>query len=376
MAEKTKAQQGAGPARSRARGGPASCEITGMHDEHRTLRGWLLASIVAVFLTLVVGGITRLTESGLSITEWQPVSGVFPPTNEADWRAAYEEFLRIPQANTTHAGITLDGFKFIYWWEWIHRFFARVVGLVFAVPYAWLLWRRRIPDGLRLRLAALPLLTLAQGVLGWYMVQSGLAGRSSVSAYRLAAHLSLALAILVVAAWTWADLRRAGETNPTPPAAPAWRRATLALVVAISVTIVTGAFVAGLRAGEIFNTFPLMGGQLVPPGYASGLGWWRGAFEHPVAAQFHHRVLAMLTAAYAVLLAWRASAASRAARGTLEPAAARAIRAVAAVALAQVALGIATLVLSVPIALGVVHQLTGALLLTVAVLALHRVRGW
>lgn len=352
-----------------------------MHPDHRTLRAWLLASMIAVFATLLVGGVTRLTESGLSITEWKPVSGVLPPTNEADWREAYDAFLRIPQASTTHAGITLDEFKFIFWWEWIHRFFARVVGLVFAVPYAWLLWKRRIPGGLRLRLAALPVLTLAQGALGWYMVQSGLAERSSVSSYRLAAHLSLALAILVVAAWTWADLRedRAAPHEPAPSGA--WRHAMLGLVAAIGVTIVTGAFVAGLRAGEIFNTFPLMGGQVVPPGYLSDLGWWRGAFEHPVAAQFHHRALAVLTATFAIVLAWRATAASRpGARGSAQgtsigPRAARAARAVAGVALAQVALGIATLVMSVPLVLGVVHQLTGALLLTVAVLALHRFRG-
>lgn len=361
-----------------------------MVDPHRGLRAWLVASIAAVFLTLMVGGVTRLTESGLSITEWKPISGVFPPTDSATWQAEYERFLRIPQASTTHLGITLDGFKFIFWWEWIHRFLARAVGLVFAIPYLWLLWRRRIPDGLKLRLASLPLLTLAQGALGWYMVQSGLAERSSVSSYRLAAHLSLALAILVVAVWTWADLRALARRDVAdePPASDAWRRAMLTLVVAVSVTVVSGAFVAGLRAGEIFNTFPLMGGQVVPPGYAFDGGWMRGAFEHPIAAQFHHRVLALLTAALALVMAWRAGRSSRdpltigrdgavigSARPPLTQAAARAIRVVGAVALVQVALGIATLLLSVPVVLGVVHQLTGALLLTVAVLALHRCRG-
>lgn len=344
-----------------------------MNDRHRGLRAWLVASIIAVFLTLMVGGATRLTESGLSITEWKPVSGVLPPANDADWRAEYERFLEIPQASTTHRGITLDEFKFIFWWEWIHRFLARGVGLVFALPYVWLLWRRRIPQGLQLRLASLPLLTLAQGALGWYMVQSGLAVRSSVSSYRLAAHLSLALAILVVAVWTWADLREAGRPGGAVPDEPTtnhrWRGAMLALVIAISVTIVSGAFVAGLRAGEIFNTFPLMGGQVVPPGYVFEGGWWRGAFEHPIAAQFHHRVLATGTAIAAIvmaMLAWRTT--------TLGRDAARAIMAVGALAVLQFALGIATLLLSVPIMLGVLHQLTGATLLMVAVLGLHHCR--
>ncbi len=355
-----------------------------MRDEQRGLRAWLMASIIAVFLTLMVGGITRLTESGLSITEWKPVSGVFPPTNDADWQAAYEAFLLIPQASTTHAGITLEGFKFIYWWEFIHRLLARGVGLVFAVPYVWLLWRRRIPDDLKLRLAALPLLTLAQGVLGWYMVQSGLAVRSSVSSYRLAAHLALALAILVVAAWTWADLRDAtrgdgAEAEPLP--SDGWRRATMTLVTLVAVTVVSGAFVAGLRAGEIYNTFPFMGGRVVPPGYASDVGWWRGAFENPVAAQFHHRVLAVVTALTALVMAlraWRPAFAAidaRNDRASIGRTAARAVVAVGAVALAQLSLGIATLLHSVPITLGVLHQLTGAFLLTLAVLALHRMRG-
>ena len=161
-----------------------------------------MACVIAVVLAVVVGGITRLSESGLSITEWKPVSGVLPPMTSAAWDTAYQDFLRIPQAQTVHRGITVAGFKLIYWWEWFHRLLARGVGLVFAVPYIVLLARRRIPDGYRVRLAALPVLTLGQGVLGWYMVQSGLAVRSSVSAYRLTAHLALALEILVVAMWT------------------------------------------------------------------------------------------------------------------------------------------------------------------------------
>lgn len=336
------------------------------------LRRWLVACVVAVYLAVVVGGITRLTESGLSITEWKPVSGVFPPTTDTAWAEAFAAFQRIPQAQTTHAGITLGEFKFIFWWEWFHRILARGVGLVFALPYAWFLLRRRIPPGLRLRLAALPVLTLAQGALGWYMVQSGLAERSSVSAYRLAAHLALALAILVVALWTWADLRprEAGDGSPVrPDLVGRWRWLALAATAMVAVTIVSGAFVAGLRAGTIFNTFPLMGGEVVPPGYAQVAGWWRNALENPIAAQFHHRVLAIATGVFALVLAWRAPASG------LPAPAVRSLRTLGAVVLLQVTLGIVTLLLAVPITLGVLHQFVGVLALSAGVLALHRVRG-
>jgi cytochrome c oxidase assembly protein subunit 15 len=343
----------------------------------RSLRRWLVACIVAVLLAVVVGGITRLTESGLSITEWNPVSGVFPPTTDAGWQEAYEAFQRIPQAQTTHRGITLSGFKWIYWWEWFHRILARGVGLVFAIPYVWLLWRGGIPRRFRLRLAALPVLTLGQGVLGWYMVQSGLAVRSSVSAYRLTAHLALALAILVVALWTWADLRPRAREASAGPVSAGWRWAMLALVAAIGATILSGGFVAGLRAGTIFNTFPLMGGAVVPPGYDQLAGWWTNAFENPIAAQFHHRVLAILTGTAALLAAWWATRAGherRAGRPGLGADAVRAVRILGGAALLQVLLGIATLLLAVPIVLGVLHQLVGVLVLGAGVLALHEVR--
>ena len=336
--------------------------------EHRSaLRQWLFASIIAVFLTVIVGGITRLTESGLSITEWKPVSGMFPPLSAAHWESAYQEFLRIPQAQTTHSGITLSGFKFIYWWEWIHRFLARGVGLVFAIPYVWLLVRGRIPRGLKLRLSALPVLTLAQGALGWYMVQSGLAVRVSVSSYRLTAHLALALGILAVAVWTYSELSHHDERAPR--ASRSWRRALAAMTAMITVTVLSGGFVAGLRAGKIYNTFPLMGGKVVPPGYAEMAPWWVNAFENPIAAQFHHRVLAVLTGALALLLA------SLAFRSGMDERGIRAVRTLGAVVMLQVALGIATLLMSVPIALGVLHQFTGVLALTAALVASERARG-
>lgn len=330
------------------------------------VRRWLVACIAAVLLAVGVGGATRLTESGLSITEWKPISGVLPPLNDERWQAEYEAFQKIPQAQTVHAGITLQGFKAIYWWEWVHRLVARGVGLVFAIPYLVFLARGSIPSGLRVRLAALPALTLAQGALGWYMVQSGLSVRTSVSAYRLAAHLALALAILVVALWTYCDLTPPRDRAATPAG---WRRAIGAVTALIGVTVVSGAFVAGLDAGRIFNTFPLMAGQIVPPGYGQLAPAWTNVFENPAAVQFNHRVLAIVTGFAAIMLAARARA------GRLGAPTARSVQLLGVVVVVQVALGITTLLLAVPVWLGVTHQIVGVTALSVAVVALHRSRA-
>lgn len=308
--------------------------------------------------TIAIGGGTRLTESGLSITEWKPVTGIIPPVSAAGWQAAYQQYLTIPEARTVHAGITLSQFQALYWWEWAHRLAGRLVGVLVLVPFLWF-WRRRlIPPGLLPRLASLPLLVGAQGVLGWYMVRSGLVDRTSVSPYRLVAHLALALVIYAIAIWTAASLGR----DDARARAPGSVRPTLfVLTVAIVATILSGGFVAGLDAGRIFNEFPLMGGRLVPPGYG-GVAGIRNWFENPIAAQFNHRLLAMLLAS-AVLLAWWWSERRWAANLR------RWMRLAAVVVLIQVALGIATLLLGVPVGIAVIHQLGAVALLTVVLLA-------
>lgn len=333
----------------------------------RPLIRWLDATVVAVAIAVVVGGITRLTESGLSITEWQPVSGVLPPLTDTDWAAAYTAFLQIPQAQTIHLGITLGGFKVLYWWEWIHRLLARGVGLVIAVPFFWFWARGQLPAALHLRLASLPVLVAAQGALGWYMVSSGLSERTNVSQYRLVAHLGLALVILVVALWTSASLR-AGATARGAAPMPRWRGIADAFAVWIFGVILSGGFVAGLRAGKSYNTFPLMGGEWVPQGYGQLDGFFANAFENPAAAQFNHRVLAIATVLMAVVL-WR-----MAAKGGAPAHVVRTLRVVALVAGAQVALGITTLLLRVPVAVAALHQLTAVVLLGAAVLAAHATR--
>ncbi|WP_043580054.1 COX15/CtaA family protein [Gemmatimonas phototrophica] len=332
------------------------------------LRRWMLASIVAVFVAVAVGGITRLTESGLSITEWKPVSGALPPSGDAAWALELEKFRQIPQASATHAGITMAQFKWIYWWEWFHRNVARTVGLVFAIPWLMFMVQRRIPRSLQLRLTALPLLTLGQGALGWYMVKSGLVERISVSAYRLTAHLGLALGILAVAVWTYSELRERSAEERSEPVRTSrqWRLALVSTATLLGVTVLSGGFVAGLRGGKIFNEFPLMGGQVVPPGYATLTPWWSNAFENPAAAQFHHRLLALTVTAFVLTLAWRARQAA------LPQAVRRAVMAFGAVITVQLVVGITTLLLAVPVPLGVLHQFTGVLALTAALIATQR----
>ena len=352
---------------------PSSAPSRALPERDRlALRRWLFASIIAVFLAVAVGGITRLTESGLSITEWKPVSGVLPPMNDIAWQAAFDEFQKIPQAQTTHRDITMSGFKLIFWWEWFHRIVARGVGLVFAIPYLLFMVQGRIPRSLRVRLTALPLLTLGQGVLGWYMVQSGLVERSSVSAYRLAAHLGLALGILAVAVWTYSELRPAiarDEPRTSDRAPTAWRWALRGITTMLGITLLSGAFVAGLRAGRIYNEFPLMGGQIVPPGYSQLGGWWVNAFENPAAAQFHHRVLAIVCTLVALTLAWRVL------RAPVSVLVRRGVVALGAVVTVQLLLGITTLLMAVPVALGALHQFTGVLALTAALIATQRAGG-
>ncbi len=311
----------------------------------------MIASAICVLLTLVVGGSTRLTESGLSITEWKPVSGVLPPLSADAWDEAYQAYLKIPEAQSVHRGITLPQFRTLFWWEWAHRLVARIAGLVMALPFLWLLIRRRIPPGWGLRLGALPVLTLAQGALGWYMVSSGLSERTDVSQYRLVAHLLLALAIYVLAVRYVLVLQGAPRFRWSPP----HRLAAMVLI-----TIMSGGFVAGLDAGRIYNSFPLMGERLVPPGYAQLEPEWRNWFENAAAVQFNHRVLAVLTLVFALYVARRGSRSSP--RGT-------ALLLTGVVAIGQVVLGIATLVSSVPLGLAAAHQLGAVALLTVSMIA-------
>lgn len=332
----------------------------------RPAAAWLFLCCGLIFLMVVVGGITRLTLSGLSITEWKPVVGIVPPLSAADWAAEFAKYQQIPEYRAIHFAMSLDEFKSIYYWEYFHRLLGRLIGVAFAVPFIWFLARRQLPRRLAPPLAGILLLGFLQGALGWYMVESGLADRVEVSQYRLVAHLALALAIYAAILWAALGIVRG---SPSPDENPGWPRAAEAVLVLVSLTILAGGLVAGTRAGLTYNTFPLMDGRLVPAGYAQLEPLWRNWFENIAAVQFDHRVLAVATVS-AVFLLWAAGL-----QADLPIPARIALHALLAVAVLQAALGISTLLLVVPIPLAAAHQAGAVLLLTAAIVFRHTLRG-
>ncbi len=331
---------------------------------------WLFLCCAMIALMVVVGGITRLTLSGLSITEWKPVIGIVPPLSAADWAAEFAKYKQIPEYRVVHFAMTLDEFKSIYFWEYAHRLLGRLIGVAFAVPFIWFLARRRLPQGTVLPLAGILLLGFGQGVLGWYMVESGLTERVEVSQYRLVAHLVLALAIYAAILWVALGIVR----SPALPdrrsgSSPGWRRAAEAVLLLIALTISAGGFVAGTHAGLTYNTFPLMDGRLVPAGYAQLHPFFLNWFENIAAVQFDHRALAGATAV-AVLPLWAAGL-----RAPLPQPARVALNGLLTATALQVMLGVSTLLLVVPIPLAAAHQAGAVLLLTAAILLRHALRG-
>jgi heme a synthase len=330
----------------------------------RAVRIWLLAAAALIFAMVVVGGATRLTESGLSIVEWQPVTGTLPPLSEPEWQAQFEKYKAIPQYRALNPGMQLDQFKTIYWWEWAHRLLGRLIGAAFLLPFLWFMWKGWIDRALRPRLWMIFGLGAVQGAVGWWMVASGLAERTEVSQYRLAFHLTLACLIYALTLWT------AQRLVPRPAiAAPRRVRAGAVLLFALVLAqIYLGALVAGLRAGLIYNTWPLIDGQLVPGGSQLFFGepFWRNLFENPLTAQFDHRMVAY--ALWAGALA-HAVDVIRNARGS---AAIWGALALAFAVTLQAVLGILTLLEQAPLALALTHQGMAMVVLTVAVLHAQR----
>ena len=340
-------------------GKPAAAKVAAARPA--ALARWLQLAAALVVAVLVVGGITRLTESGLSITEWKPVTGVFPPMSEAAWQAEFARYQRIPEyvAINGPAGMTLADYKVIYFWEWLHRLLARLTGLVYAVPLAWFWWKRAIPSGYKPRLVALLALGAMQGAIGWWMVTSGLALRTDVSHHRLAAHLLTALLTFAGLLWTALDLRALARD---PHARPSRLRVLPALALALlAVQLLLGAWMAGLDAGYVASDWPTMQGRLVPDGIA-----WDGGVLHAVAndlflVHFLHRWWAFVVVGGLVVMARRlrraglrrASIAIHCAFGT------------------QILLGIATVVSGMALWLAALHQLTGAVLVAATVWGAH-----
>ena len=315
----------------------------------RALRLWLGALAALVIAMILVGGTTRLTDSGLSITEWQPVVGVIPPLSESDWNEAFAAYKTIPEYIELKRGMSLDEFKTIYWWEWAHRALGRLIGVAFLVPFVAFWIAGYVPPSLLPRLIGLFVLGGLQGALGWYMVKSGLTERTDVSQYRLAAHFGLAVVILGYTLWLMFGLGGARGARTAPGSRSALWVAGFVLVLGF-VQMVAGALVAGLDAGMGYNTWPLINGALVPPGLAEASPWYLNLFENPLAVQFNHRMLG-----YAVVLAALGQLAWLAIKGAPPPLLQSALTLVL-FALLQAVLGVWTLLLSVPIALGLAHQ--------------------
>ncbi|MBA4048575.1 MAG: heme A synthase [Sphingomonas sp.] len=317
---------------------------------------WLFVVAAMIVAMVVIGGITRLTESGLSITQWKPVSGTVPPLSDADWAAEFERYKQIPEYTQLNRGMTLDGFKAIFFWEYAHRLFGRIIGLAFAVPLLWFAVRRQIPRGYGGRLIAILALGGLQGAIGWWMVASGLSVRTDVSHVRLAVHLMTALFLLAGIVWTALDLRSLPDARPA--------RLTMLAGVALALLfaqIMFGAFTAGLDAGYAFASWPLMGDAWFPAGVPLIDPLWRNVLDNAVVMQFIHRWLAFAVAAALGLVAWRAW--QRGAR--------RAAVAIALLVTAQIALGIATLLSGVWLPIAVGHQASAALLLIASTWAAH-----
>jgi cytochrome c oxidase assembly protein subunit 15 len=329
------------------------------------IRLWLAIVAALVVATLIVGGATRLTESGLSITEWKPVTGVLPPFTETQWAAEFDKYKQIPQYREINRGMSIDEFKTIFWWEWGHRLLGRTIGAVFLLPFLFFLWRGWVGPGLRGRLWLLLGLGALQGAVGWWMVASGLSDRISVSQYRLAFHMTLACVIYAAIVWTMARIRPAAPVAGTERL----RAGSLAILVLTLLQIYLGALVAGLDAGMSFNTWPEIDGALIPS--AERLWFeqplWRNFFENHLTVQFNHRMMAYVLLGLAV---WHFFDTRRATSD-------RNVRALASLfvslLLAQVVIGIMTLLYVVPIPLALLHQAMAIVLLTVATMQAARV---
>jgi heme a synthase len=329
------------------------------------VRTWLCMVAALVFTMVVVGGATRLTHSGLSITEWQPILGAIPPLGDADWQSAFQKYQATPEYAIVNAGMSLAEFKFIYWWEWTHRFLGRFIGFAFAVPFVGFWLGRMLRPGFAPKALGVLALGGLQGAIGWYMVKSGLVDRVDVSQYRLALHLLVAFAILALLVWLALDVGPPAEKQraPTLNRGALWGARLLFLLVYAQCGL--GALVAGLKAGFTYNTWPLMDGRLVPVGLGTHSPWYVNLFENVTTVQFDHRVVAYTVVAFAV------SYAVVLARKATDERAAGSAGLLAAATLVQMGIGIWTLVMGVPLALGLAHQAGAALVIVAATLNLH-----
>ena len=322
---------------------------------------WLLFIALIILAMITIGGLTRLTGSGLSITEWDPIMGAIPPLNDAQWADAFAKYQKIPQYVLENRGMNLEAFKGIFWWEWTHRFLGRLLGFAFFVPFVWFAWKGAIRRSDWPRMLLLFLLGGLQGFIGWWMVESGLETRVSVSQYRLAIHLGTALLLLIAILWIALEYLRDLRTERPKPADLAIGMAAL-----VYFQMLLGALVAGLHAGLIYNTWPDMNGRLFPEDPFFSRPWWINFFENPGLAQFDHRIGAYVVAGFAVWIFARGVCLSGYAK--------KSAKLVAGITAFQIGLGIFTLLLQAPEGLAALHQVTAATLLCAAVWHAYELR--
>ena len=333
-------------------------------DNDRKIARWLLACCALVFVMVVLGGATRLTGSGLSMVDWRPVTGVLPPLSDDAWQRTFEMYQQSPEFQKKNSYMSVNDFKGIFWLEYLHRLLGRIIGIVFLVPFVYFVAKGWIRRDEWLKYGAMFVLGGFQGLLGWYMVKSGLVDNPNVSQYRLTAHLISAFLIYAYMLWVAMSLLFPANGGARHP----WYGKSLAMTGLITLTVISGGFVAGLKAGKIYNTFPMMGSYWVPPDFMSLDPWWRNLFDNMATVQFDHRVLAITTFLLIVLFWWRMP------RSDLPTRTRKGVNALLHTGILQVALGIATLLLVVPISLATLHQGVAMLLFTVALFVTHSLR--
>lgn len=333
----------------------------------RQISNWLLCVCAAIFIMLIIGGATRLTHSGLSMVEWDPLMGWVPPLSETQWNETFEKYQQSPEYQKLNAGMSVEGFKSIFMFEYVHRVWGRLIGMFFLLPMLFFLFAGRIKKALRPKLVAMFVLGGLQGVMGWYMVKSGLADNPYVSQYRLTAHLLLAFLVYGYIFWTAMGLRYPDPCQQNKPFS-LLRTLTLCVTAWIVLTIASGGFVAGLKAGFAYNTFPLMDGSFVPEHYWLLEPWYLNFFNAIASVQFDHRILAESTLVFVIALFVFSK------KHALSGRAKKAFHALMGMAGLQVVLGITTLVMAVPVVLGVAHQAGAMILFSFALLVAHALR--
>ena len=337
--------------------------MSALNYHERSVRNWLFSMILFVCAIIIVGGATRLTNSGLSITEWAPIRGALPPLNTEAWLSEFQKYQKIPEFMAEHSDMDMAGFKTIYFWEWSHRQLGRFIGLAYALPFFYFLFRRRLPHGQTLKFFGILLLIGVQGGIGWWMVASGLVNdRVDVSQYRLATHLGMAFIILGGLFWLW---RNQAENWPRKPLGKMPVKRTTLLAGLVFLQIIAGAFVAGLKAGRTYNTWPLMDGDFVPAGYSSMAPFWRNMFENIGAVQFNHRLLAYIILAVTIWVFITTKPHPRVRRNVVV---------FIAVLLVQILLGIYLLLTGDALWLALLHQFTAIFVWLAVVMAMRSAR--